>query len=398
MAAYYLKDQFGRSQGFDSPEAMNAFLMQNVPPEQYQQFSVLGPGNEQPTPLNQFLKSNNQFSNQADITPATIPQGQGQQPQQPQQPTPPPFTVDQNQPLSTQQTPINQATAPSDINAYLPNASSQQADLIKQALEQSRGTANQNASDLNDLYSQNILAQMKNWTDPNSPTYQQTMGQLNNVGRADQNTFGQSLSSRLAPLISDSLTRSSEGALIPSFTNQQNLIGKGYGVQSDLGLAPLQRYMQQQDFTQQATLANQLADKGQPSGMQSGLGGAASLLGGLGSLGQGLGGFAQLKNTWICTRLKELNLATEMEVEAVHEKLAGSLFKHPIYWLHYIYSAPSLINLADAQAVDWSEIKPVLIDAVLAEPDSEKAFQIYKGECQRLCELYAPRLWNLVAC
>lgn len=309
--------------------------------------------------------------------------------------TPPPFSIDPNQPLSTPGTPINQGTAPSDINSFIPATSTQQQNIVNQALDQSRSTANQNVGDLNDLFHKNILAQVSNWTDPNSPDYQSTMGQLNNVGRADPNTFGQSLSSRLAPLISNSLTQTAQGALLPSFLTQQGLIGTGAANQSNIGLASLQRFMQQADFQKQSDLANQLADKGVPSNFQQGVGGASSFLQGLGNFGQGAAGLKSLTNTWICTHLKKLKLTTEEEVDAVHQRLCPTLVRHPIHWLHYLLYGPRLIALADAGGADWGEVKQVLIDAVIAEPDSEKAFLIYRDGCKRLCERYAPELWNL---
>lgn len=331
----------------------------------------------------------------------SLPGGQSISPTAPSTTTPPQSInpVDPNQPLSTPNTPVNQSVAPSDINQYIPNASTQQQSITQQALDQSRGNANQNVAALNDLYAKNIQSQMQNWTDPNSAAYQSSMGQLNNFGRADANTFGQSLSSRLAPLISDSLTRSSEGALIPSFQNQQDLIGQGAGIQSNLGLAPLQRYMQQQDFDKQAALANQLADKGQPSNAQSAVGMGSSLLGGLGQFGQGFSGLKQLgQSTWICTHLKNLGLATIEEVEAVHAKLRPTIYSHPISWLHYVYSAPLLLRVADREGACWRDIKKVLIDDVLAAPDAESAFQVYRTEVKMLSLRYAPQLWKWEVC
>ena len=181
-----------------------------------------------------------------------------------------------------------------DISAFIPAVSNQQENVVNQAIQQSRGVADTNVADLSKLLQDNILAQMTNWTDPNSPDYQATMGQLNNVGRADANTFGQSLSSRLAPLMSESMTQLGQGALLPSFQNQQNLVSGGAATQSQLGLAPLQRFIDLQNFQKQSALANQLADKGQPSNMQQGIGMGSSILQGLGQFGQGISGLKQL--------------------------------------------------------------------------------------------------------
>lgn len=327
---------------------------------------------------------------------------------QPSNPTPPPTSttppptvpgggpLPPNTTLSTPTTPVATGTVPStDISPYIPATSQQQQEIIKQAIAQSQGVANQNVQSLQDILNPYVTSQVKSWTDPNGPDYQATIGALNNVGRADAGTFGQSLASRLAPIIGQNMMTLGTNALQPSFTTQQGLVNSGAGTQSNLGLASLQRFIDQQNFGQQSTLANQLADKGQPSNFQQGMGGASSLLGGIGSFMQGLPGLKQISDSWICTHLKKLKLATVEEVEAVHERLYLSIFKHPIHWLHYLYSAPRLIVLCDQAALDWEPVKAVLIDQVLAEPDSEKAWQIYRAECQRLALKYAPELWTL---
>lgn len=299
-----------------------------------------------------------------------------------------------NTPATPQATPINTPTVPNtDISPYIPATSQQQQDVINQAITQSQGVAQQNVQSLSDVLNPYVQSQMHNWTDPNSPDYQSTMGQLNNFGRADAGTFGQSLASRLAPLIGQNMMTLGTSALEPSFSTQQGLVNTGAGTQSNLGLASLQRYIDQQNFQQQATLANQLADKGQPSSAESAVGMGSSILGGLGNLGQGISGFKGL--SWICGHLKKLSLATESEVEAVHARLYPSIFRHPIHWMVYLLFAPNLIVLCDQANVDWKAIKEVLIDQVLAEPDSEKAWQIYRAECQRLTLRYAPELWTL---
>ena len=301
-----------------------------------------------------------------------------------------------NTPATPQATPINVATVPdTDISPYIPTTSQQQQNVINQGIAQSQGVAQQNVQSLQDILGPYVQSQMKNWTDPNSPDYQSTMGQLNNVGRADPNTFAQSLSSRLAPLIGQNMMSLGTNALQPSFTTQQGLVNTGAGTQSNLGLASLQRFIDQANFQQQSTLANQLADKGQPSSAQNAVGMGSSILGGLGGVGQLIGGLTGGKGTWICTHLKKLKLATIEEVEAVHVHLRPSIFRHPVHWITYLLRAPRLIVLCDEASVDWKAVKEVLVDQVLAEPDSEKAWQIYRAECQRLTLKYAPELWTL---
>lgn len=298
--------------------------------------------------------------------------------------------------LTTPSTPVNQPTIQNtDISPYIPTTSQQQQDIVSQSINQSQGVANQNVQSLQDILGPYVQSQVKNWTDPNSPDYQATIGALNNSGRADAGTFSQSLASRLAPLIGQNMMSLGTNALQPSFTTQQGLVNSGAGTQSSLSNASLQRFIDQQNFNQQAALSNELASKGQPSSFQNALGSGASLLSGLGNFGQGASGIKQLAGTWICTHLKKLGLATLEEVERVHVRLRPSIFRHPLHWIVYLISSPRLIVFADAASVDWEAVKKVLIDQVLAEPDSEKAWKIYRAECQRLTLQYAPELWTL---
>lgn len=301
-----------------------------------------------------------------------------------------------NTPATPQATPINTPTVPNtDISPYIPATSQQQQDVINNSIAQSQGVANQNVQSLQDIMGPYVQSQMKNWTDPNSPDYQSTMGNLNNFGRADASTFGQSVASRLAPLIGQNMMTMGNSALQPSFTTQQGLVNSGATTQSNLGMASLQRYIDLQNFEKQAALSNQLADKGQPSGTQQGIGTASSILGGLGQFGQGASGLKSLVGTWICTHLKKLGLATVEEVARVHIRLRPSIFRHPLHWIVYLLSAPDLIVRCDQANVDWKAVKEVLVDQVLAEPNCEKAWKIYRAECQRLALHYAPELWTL---
>lgn len=316
------------------------------------------------------------------------------------------FTVDPNAPvnsdlptipgLSTPTTPVNAPTVQTDISSSIPATSQQQQNIVNQGIAQSQNVAGQNVASLQSILGPYVQQQFSQYTDPNSPANAQMMGELNNMGMADSGAFPQALASRLAPLLSQDYMQLGTSALEPSFQTQQSLVQSGTEDQSNLGLASLQRYIDQQNFQNQSTLANQLADKGQPSNFQQGVGGASSLLGGLGGFFQGLPGLKQVTSgTWICTHLKKLGLATEEEVKNVHHRLYPSVFRHPLHWMVYLAYAPRLIEYCDAASVDWKAVKEVLVDQVLAEPDSEKAWQIYRAECQRLTLRYAPELWKL---
>lgn len=409
-------------QSFTTRQALQDFILKNnLDPSQYQ---VQGGGGSdssgRPLPAAHTID---------DVIPGYSRQFTSQNtPVSPQPATPPagPITPDQNIPplpnipgLSTpnlpntpatpQSTPVNVATVPqTDISPYIPTTSQQQQDVINHAITQSQGVANQNVQSLQDIMGPYVQSQVKNWTDPNSPDYQSTMGQLNNFGRADPNTFAQSLSSRLAPLIGQNMMTMGTSALTPSFQNQQNLVSSGASTQSNLGLASLQRFIDLQNFEKQAALSNQLADKGQPSGAQQGIGGAASLLQGLGQFGQGFGGFKQLLSgcflSTACTEAMHLpDNCDELETLRGFRDGYVSLIPGGTSEIKAYYAiAPKIvekINSLDSKEEIYREIYDsiVLPCVVLIKEGSHRAaFTLYKQRTQELCERYTPEALAII--
>lgn len=431
MALYANRDMTGKVQLIDDKDPNFSSLVGGNFGNKWQPLSAYSPDQQKQMISNQKIL-NSQGQTYLSANPQYDPAVQASSSATPTAPTPITPTVSTNPPsvspdtpplpvipgLSTPQTPVNTSTVPqTDISPFIPTTSQQQQDVVNQAIGQSQGVAGQNLQQLQGLISPYISQQFSQYTDPNSSSFQSLTGQLNNAGVASGGAFPQALADKLAPLISQGALNLGQEALAPSFINQQSLINQGAGVQSNLGLDPLQRYVEQQNFQQQSQLANQLAQQGASSQFGSGIGGLVG--GGLGAWGGGLAGAGTAvggpggaligamlgsgagkaagggaSGTWICGHLKKLGLATNEEVESVHVRLRPSIFRHPIHWLHYYHSAPRLILLADSALVDWKAVKEVLIDAVLDEPDSEKSWQIYRAECERLCARYAPELWS----
>lgn len=304
-------------------------------------------------------------------------------------------------PLSTPDTPVNQSTVPNtDISPYIPATSTQQQDIIKNAIAQSQGVGQQNVQSLQDILNPYVTSQVKNWTDPNSPDYQATMGNLNNFGRADNNTFGQSLASRLAPLIAQNQMSLGTNALIPSFNTQQGLVSSGAGTQSNLGLASLQRFIDQQNFDKQAALANQLADKGQPSNFQQGVGAGSSLLSGVGNFMQGLPGAKIVADatSYVCLELIKRNLLSESDMDDFHFHIVPAVMKKGRAFWKYAMDGKKLVDAVnldrDKASIIWKEIKPLLFDEVMKEPNACKAVDRYASACHILCNLSDRSLWD----
>lgn len=303
-----------------------------------------------------------------------------------------------NTPATPQATPINTATVPNtDISPYIPATSQQQQDVINQAITQSQGVANQNVQSLQDIMGKYVQSQMQNWTDPTSVDYQSTMGQLNNFGRADASTFGQSLASRLAPIIGQNVMSLGTNALQPSFTTQQGLVNSGATTQSNLSNASLQRFIDLQNFQKQAELSNQLADKGQPSGLQQGIGAGSSLLSGVGDFMGGLPGLKEAGTSYICRELIKRNLMCESDMDDFHVHIMPAMFKKGRAFWKYAMDGLRLVesvNRNDQADHIWTAFKPLLFDRVMAEPDACRAVDLYANACLQLCEIGDPSLWD----
>lgn len=237
---------------------------------------------------------------------------------------------------------------------------------------------------IQDLIGKQTAATAADLTNPNSPTYQSFSGLMNNMGiTPSSGAFQAGMGGVLGQSAANAENAALGGVSLPALSGIQGL--SGFGLQQAQGQSGLGHLNDMGDFGLQAGLASKLA----------GSGGGSNMLGNIfAGLNTGANVYSAGKQpTWICTKLKNIGLATQLEVEAVHVRLRPSIFRHPIHWLHYLYNAPRLIALCDQASLDWQPVKAVLIDQVLAEPDPEKAWQIYRGECQRLCEVYAPNLW-----
>lgn len=316
----------------------------------------------------------------------------------------------------TSSQPIAEGTAPtqSGLSGLIPGASQQQQDILNQYIQQSQGNTTsginqagalgqQDLAQLQPLMNQFIQQQESSLTDPNSPQYQQLMGALNNSGVASGGEFSGALAGQLAPLVSQNEMTLAGDTLLPGFANQQDilnqgtqgtgsLIGNEAGVQSNLGLDPLQENQQEYWWNQQANLANQLAAQGASTQLGSGLG---DLIGG--GLGAGIGGFAggptgaligsQIGSkggsaagagTWICTEMRERGILTRNEVDILHHHLYRAFWSKPFKFMGYILFGRLLVFLANKTHTDWNIWKTEFYDDILAETNPVKAVELYE--------------------
>jgi len=228
-------------------------------------------------------------------------------------------------------------------------------------------------------------AQTKNLLDPNSSTYQQFSGLLNNMGiTPSSGAFQAGVGGTLAQN-SANATNAALGAVgLP--------IASGY---SQGAMAPFQQAMQQpqeqfsnnmqlQNMLQEMQAAAGISSQASPSAFQQAMGMASGGAQGAGSLLQG--GAQAYKATWICTQLCEKGLLTPSEVNQLHRHLYRAKWKRPFKFLGYFLFGRLLVGLANSVGTHWGTWKPEFYDRVMEEPDPIKAV-----------DLYADAFWHLYA-
>ncbi len=247
----------------------------------------------------------------------------------------------------------------------------QQTDSLNQAQQQAQNLVQQqNQQTVNQLTSpQNVEAFKEAY---------------NGSGMLDSGAFSAGLGSTLANAASGNISNVLGGVTIPGITNQMNTANAPYeGFLSNMN-PNLQQYGQEQNqfsqFNLESQLAQQLGQQNSPTGLQQWAPLIQGAVQGAGALGAGqLSG----KPTYLCTKLRDMGLATDEEVDLVHAKIFPTLLSHPLDFLAYCVSAP-LFVLFHGDDFDWESLKPIIIDRVTEIEDNEEAFQHYHSVCDAL--------------
>lgn len=152
--------------------------------------------------------------------------------------------------------------------------------------------------------------------------------------------------------------------------------------------AGLQREFSLEDFERAAQVARETgaAVTPQVGGSQSvqtigAIGGAAA---GIGGLLTGIGGLTGGEGTYICTKLKQLGLMTDEEINKVHTKIFTGKFNYYFDWLMYGIFAPRFIKKMEKQNFNWQWLKEKVCDDVLACETAKEAFELYRDICVTL--------------
>lgn len=254
-----------------------------------------------------------------------------------------------------------QQTYPKNVSGY---AQQQQTDQL--------GKTQQTVQDLINKSTATTAADL---TNPNSPTYQSFSGLMNNMGitpssGAFQSGVGGVLGQNAANTANAALT----GVSLPALSGIQGL--SGYGLQQAQGNSNLGHMNQLGDFGLQQQLASMLADRGKPSGLQTGIGEASAITNMLPGAGKAVGAASQI--TWICTAMKRDRVLAPSEVYRLHEHLFPSLFRRFWKFMGYFAFGKILVGLANATDIEWHDWRPLFYDRVIAEPDSLRAVDLYE--------------------
>lgn len=255
-----------------------------------------------------------------------------------------------------------QQTFPKDVSGYAQQQQTDQLGKTQQTIQ--------------DLISKSTATTAADLTNPNSPTYQSFSGLMNNMGitpsaGAFQSGIGGVLGQNAANVGNAALG----GVTLPALSGIQGL--SGFGLQQAQGNSGLGHINSLGDFGLQAQLASMLADKGNPSGFQNGIGMASSLLGAGGSAA---GGAAQAKNafTWICTAMQKDGVLAPSEVYRLHQHLFPSLLRRFWKFMGYFAFGKILVGFANATDIEWHDWRPLFYDRVISEPDSLRAVDLYE--------------------
>lgn len=196
-------------------------------------------------------------------------------------------------------------------------------------------------------------------------------------GFLETSGFGDALARERSKLAGDTAFRLGEQALTDRDFEVGAIgdISKGTG---DLNTNALERKFSVEDLGRSENLARELAKYGVPAPAK-GPSGSEQFL----QYAQGAGALAgAAKGTYICTHLKSVGLMTEEEVQTVHDKVFPYAYLHPMDLFQYAIFAPLFIN--GHLDYDWTSMKLLFCDAIIACKSQKEAFELYKKTCRQM--------------
>lgn len=269
-----------------------------------------------------------------------------------------------------------------DLNAltnnYVGNTFQQQAqDYQKQKEMDSLKGVQGTISDLVNQQTSNFTKQL---SDPNSSTYQQFAGNMNNFGiTPSSGAFQAGLGSTIGNAGSQFINAMLGGVTQPALQNIQ-------GISQQRPNTDLTHLNDLGDFGLQASLARQMSGGGGSSLMGNIFGGANAASG----LARGWG--ALKGPTWICTAMKKHGVITQDEISALHSHVFKAFWNRPFKFLGYFIFGQLLVWLAESVGTDWKAWKPCFYQDIMAESDSVKAVALYEESFWSLFRVVRQRI------
>lgn len=252
---------------------------------------------------------------------------------------------------------------------------------------------------IQDLIGKQTAATAANLTDPNSKTFQAFAGNLNNLGiTPGSGAFQAGLGATLGESAANDISAALGGVSLPAITGIMDTANMPYKMSLENMYPGLATYGNRQndiyDFNLQTALAQKLFDESQPSGFEKNLGYANTASGIVGNAGMAAGP-AMTATSYICKALIAHGLAAESDLDLLHLKTLGAVWKKARAFWWYATHAKQLVEIAERDGLDWREWRKCFLDDPISKETAVEAVEEYITAYESLCRhLDAMHLWD----
>lgn len=276
------------------------------------------------------------------------------------------------------------------VNNYVQNSAGDQVAANQQQKQETQLGKTQQT--IQDLIGKQTAATTAQLTDPNSPTYQQFSGMMNNLGiTPSSGAFQAGLGGQIGQSAANATNAALGSVSLPAISGIQGMNQNPYGfAQQNSNLSHINSLG---DFGLKAGYDQLAARDAAPSGLDKGLGYGASYLSGAGNAAVGSAALMQA-TSYVCWELIRRGLLCESDMEDFHIHIMPAMFKKGRAFWKYAMDGLNLVNEVNRKGLDWKVFKPLLFDRVMAEPDPCKAVDLYADACHQLCISSDRSLWD----
>lgn len=276
------------------------------------------------------------------------------------------------------------------VNNYVQNSAGDQISGYQQQKQEDQLGKTQQT--IQDLIGKQTAATTAQLTDPNSNTYRNFSGMMNNMGiTPSSGAFQAGMGGQIGQSASNALNAALGGVSLPAISSIQGMNQNPYGfAQQNSNLSHINSLS---DFSLQQQIAQMLQNQSSPSGLQRdlALGNQASSM--FGNAAQGTAALSQL-TSYVCMELIKRGLLCESDMDDFHVHIMPAMFKKGRAFWKYAIDGKRLVDCANERGVNWEAFKPLLFDRVMAEPDPCKAVDLYADACCQLCWACNYALWD----